>query len=231
MWTYLIIFGSAITLLIIGFVSLRYRLFTIQQKIDFSGEYRKKFLLYCNSDGNDQEAYTWLILKSNRMQDEMGSQGIYSSFSPPGGRYTYKNYPIVLNMLPELRHYIEENRQSMGTIFASTVNSYARMIDEALLRYLGSLEQRFSEATSSLKNPFIWFRAGVEQFLATPLIFLVWVGLMGSAAVWKVRGSHLFKILAGSVTIIGFISGLITIILGWNETVSLVQSTWNGLFK
>ena len=86
-------------------------------------------------------------------------------------------------MLPELRRFIDENERSMGTFFASTVDSYAKMIVEALLRYLGVLEERESAAVRSLKNPLLWFRTGVEQLLSAPLIILAWVGLVGISVV------------------------------------------------
>jgi len=99
MWTYVVPIGSMLMFLSIGFAVLRYRLSNQRQKLEFANHYRDRFIVYINSGGRDQEAYMWLTLKSNRMQNEMGSHGIYGAFSPPGGRVTYSNYPIITNMI------------------------------------------------------------------------------------------------------------------------------------
>jgi len=228
MWAYAAPIGSTLALLIVGFIVLRLRLSFLQKKLKFADLYRERFIAYCNSYGRDHEAYTWLILKSNRMQNEMGEYGVFSVFSPPGGHIRYKNYPIITNMIPELRSFIDQNERSFGAIFAPTIDSYANIIDEALLRYIGVLGDRELDSIQTLRNPLLWLRTGVEQILSAPFIILAWVGLIGSSAIWRLQGSYLFKMIAGITTIIGLVSALITIILGWDQTVDLTRSIFEN---
>mgnify|MGYP001187415582 CR=1 FL=1 len=183
----------------------------------FANEFRDRFIGYCNSKGQDHDAFDWLIRRSHRMQGDMGELGIYGAYTPPFGRYRITNYPIILNMLPELRTYIE--RDFRNSFHDQTIDSFMRAIDEALLRYLGALEGQLPRSRRRLFNPIIWFRDGVGQVLALPLLLLSWFGLLGAATVNRIEATSLFKMLAAFGGIIGVSGSAMTIFLGWSDTV------------
>jgi hypothetical protein len=225
LWSFGVPIGGTILLLGMGLFSLRSRLIEVRNKQDFVGDFRERFITYCNSRGNDRDAYTWLTLNSPRMQSEMGSYGMYEAFKPPAANYMIRNYQIITNMLPELRRYIDMNNESMGTMFASTIDGYIKAIDEALLRYIGVLDERECAAFQSLKNPLLWLRTGVEQILSTPLLILVGFGLMAGSAVRRLQSNFIFKAIAALATIVGLLSGIMTMILGWHETTDIIHLT------
>ena len=224
-WSYGAPILALFFLLIIGFVSLRRRVVSVHKDQDFADEFRGRFIEYANSGGNNQDAYTFLMLNSPRMQGEMGSYGVYSSFIPPGGNYKVSNYQIIMNMIPELRRWIDSNRESMGTMFASTVDGYIKNIDEALLRYIGVLNERETTAIENLKNPFLWLRTGVGQAISTPLLILVYFGLMTGSTLNNLQATYLFKVLNACITILGIVSAIMTIVLGWDQTIEITKQS------
>jgi hypothetical protein len=190
------------------------------QRLVLAHEFRDQFIRYCNSEGRDGEAYTWLMLNSNRVQSEMGGHGIAATFRPPAANYAIKNYPIILNMVPEIRRLFAQDE---FRLFHRMVGEYACMVDEALLRYVGALGDALDESRWRLLNPFIWFRLGVEQLLSVPVLMLRWSGLIGAGVVAAVQGNILFRGLSAAITFIGLISSVVTILLGWSDTVNLVR--------
>ena len=88
------------------------------------------------------------------------------------------------------------------------------MLDEALVRYLDSLNYRLTHSASPW-NPAILFREGIRAWIASSLTLLVWFGVLSAATVSRLTGHLAFKALAALVTVIGFISAIFTIALGW----------------
>lgn len=216
-WTYGVPLGVAVAVLATGGITLLRRVIATVENLEYANEFRNRFIEYCNSQGKNSDAYTWLTLNSARMQSEMGALGVYEAFKPPAASYMIRNYQIITNMLPELRRYIDQDRESLGTMFGSTIDSYMKAIDEALLRYIGVLQEREGTARRNLKNPLIWLRTGVEQILAIPLLIFVWFGLVGSYTVRRLQSNILFKAIAVIATLVGLISGVMTMVLGWDE--------------
>lgn len=134
--------------------------------------------------------------------------------------YAIKNYPIILNMVPEIRRLFAQDE---FRLFHRMVGDYACMVDEALLRYVGALVDALNESRRRLLNPFIWFRLSVEQLLSVPVLMLKWSGLIGAGVIAAVQGNILFRGLSAAITFIGLISSAVTILLGWSDTVKLAQ--------
>lgn len=223
-WSWGIPLGALGLLLLVGFLKLRKRVVALNKEGDFVQEFREKFINYCNSRGEDSDSYTYLMLNSARMQRDMGSMGIYGSFKPPSANYTISNYPIILNMIPEIRSFIDRDRESGFGLFAPTVDSYIKAVDEALLRYIGNLTDQNDEAYNSLKNPLLWFRSGVSQILSLPLMLFVSFGLMAGSTLRALESSYIFKAINALVSIIAIVSGIMTIILGWDQTSKILET-------
>ena len=140
---------------------------------------------------------------------EMGGLGTYTHFTD--GRYSYTNYPIIMNLIPEIRrHFDDMNRY--GNLFPEEINRYSLMIDEALVRYLGTLDYRLAHSPSQW-NRAIWFLEGVQAWLASPLTLLLWFGVLSAGTVSRLTEHPAFKALAGVAGLIGFISAVFTIAL------------------
>lgn len=219
--TYGLPIGTILFLLLTGFLTLRKRVVETHLDQNFADDFREKFIEYANSRGENQEAYTFLLLNSARMQQNMGHYGIYSSFIPRASNYSISNYQIIMNMIPELRRWIDSNRESMGTMFVSTIDSYIKNIDEALLRYIGVLAERETKAYKAIKNPFLWLRTGAGQVLSLPLILLVLFGLMTKSTLRSLQANYIFRALSALAVIITLVSGAMTILLGWEQTIEI----------
>ncbi|MBI3809356.1 MAG: hypothetical protein HY284_02715 [Nitrospirae bacterium] len=217
----LLISALFLLLLVVGFVRVVRRVRGIRGKKEFASEFLGRFREYFSSGGKDYEAYSWLVHRSPKMQTDLGSVGIMALYRPPFAQYGYRNYPIILNMLPELRR---EFADDFLTHHSSLPNEYGAAIQETLVRYLGVLDDEAVQQQLELRNPLVWLREGVRFMLLLPVLTLSWVGLISAQAVGRVSTNLLFKIVAGIVTLIGVVSGIMGIILGWEDFLKILKS-------
>jgi len=152
------------------------------------------------------------------MQNDMGSQGILSNYRPPYQNFMFKNYPIILNMIPELRAAFDD------ILLSKLAGQYSSALQESIVRHIGSIEDFLDRQRGELKNPIIWTREGVRSLAGIPANFLGWIGLISSSTAWRINSSLIFKIFSGALSLIGFVSAIITIALGWDQFLTLIDS-------
>ena len=208
----ILLFLVAIT----GLIRIANRIRSLNQRISFANEFFEKVEEYVKSGGRNIEVYSWLIHRSPKMQTSLGRIGI-AGYRPPYANYMLSNYQIILNTLPELRQALED------TLFASQAHEYYMLLQETLLRYTGVMSDLLEPQWGYLKNPIVWLREGVQLVLLVPLLLLEWAGLITSSTVSKFSGNLIFSIFSGIVTILGLLSAMITIVLGWEEFVHIVN--------
>jgi len=151
----------------------------------------------------------------------MGDGGIIA-FKQPFSNYQIPNYPIILNLLPELRKTIERL-----PISNSLVGDYAIALQEALLRHMGALEDSLQTSRNYLKNPLVWFREGVGAILFSPFSLLAWMGVIGQSTISWIKNTLIFRRVSGIITFIGAFSAIMSIVLGWEEFLTVIK----GFFK
>jgi hypothetical protein len=193
----------------IGMVTLIRSVSKIASDLEFIYEYREKFHVFA-AQGNSQ-AYAWLTLNANRMQAQMGTQGLVT-FKPPFANQMIQNYPLVINILPEIRKCLSDNLLSQNQLRA-----YASLLDEALMRYQGSLLEHHRTAVVSAKNPVFWLTSGIRSVLALPLWFLASVGILPSSFTSRIVGSNFYRVLSGMVATVGFFSAIVGLATGWEQ--------------
>ena len=66
-------------------------------------------------------------------------------------------------------------------------------------------------------NPFICFREGIRFIIGLPALILYWSGIISTRTIGAARASSVFKFISSVITLIGLISSIITILIGWNE--------------
>jgi hypothetical protein len=219
MVTALIISGLIIVLLT-GLILTFRRHSKILKDLDFAREYREKFVEFVNhyfknndrwsNKGNiDGENYVWLTMNVNKIQNKVGGFGIMT-YKPAYQNYMINNYQLIVNTLPLFREGKVENFD-------------ANSVDDCLLRYLGHLENNTQETFKNLKNPIIWFREGIREILSIPILLLSWFGIFSTRTVNRIIDSTFFKIIAGLFALVTFISGVVTIIVGYEETLAFFQ--------
>lgn len=192
-----------------GWILLAKRAHEIVERLEFAHEFAHRLNEYVSSGGTNMDSYGWLLHRSPEMQKEMAGHGIMRGFRPPFAKVMYKQYPIILNMLPSLREQFEDG------IGMSLARQYANSLEESLVRYQGALDDRLERARQDLRNPFVAFRQGVQAIVVFPGFLLHWLGL-GKAPGLYGRGAFV-RYLTGIVSIIGLLAALITIVVGWSD--------------
>ena len=156
------------------------------------------------------------------MQNDMGGQGIIHGYRPPYQNFMYKSYPIILNMIPELRQAFEDDILS-----SRLAGQYSAALQEAMVRHLGNLEDALKGQKAAIKNPIIWLREGVRGITSFPASLLGWLGIISESTAYRFQSSISIKVISGLVTIVGLVSAVFTIILGWNQFLSTINAIFS----
>lgn len=198
----------------------------LSEKSALAVDYMEHLKTYINSQGNDYESYGWLVHRSNKMQIQLGAGGIYASYRPPHANFQYSNYPIILNMLPDLRNALDDRILSDSHI----VHQYSMALQDALVRHLGSLHDIDEHNKKSLRNPVIWLREGVRAITALPLTLLGWLGALSESTVSRLASGRLFRGISAFAALVGFVSAVMGIALGWEQFILMVKALWPSAF-
>lgn len=209
-----------LTVFFIGIVQVYNRRSRVINKIDFANKYRNIFVEFANKYfknyshlsglGNlDEEIYVWLTLNVTKIQGDLGTLGVME-YIAPFKAYSISNYQIIINTIPKFRD---------GSVTNFDVNS----VDDCLLRYIGDLNGISSETDKNMKNPIIWFREGIREIISVPIFFLNWFGIISNSTVNSIKNSLIFKVIAGLFSLITFFSALVTIIVGYDQIIELIN--------
>lgn len=210
--------GVLICITLYGLVKNILWLRNINERRDFAIEFFENLKVYINSDGQNHQAYSYLLNRSNKIQKEMGGQGIAHNYRPPYQNFMYTDYPIILNMIPELRKALED------TILSRRLaGQYAGALQESLIRYIGSIEDTLEGQKRELKNPAIWLREGVRSITAFPVNMFSWFGIISESTAYKINSSFLAKAASGVITVIGLVSSVFTVVLGWKPFLDMIK--------
>lgn len=215
-----IIISGILVIFVIGFVQVYSRHNRIVKKIDFAGEYRNKFFEFSNkyfkthdrwsrSGDLDGELYVWLTMNVSKIQNYVGSFGVMS-YKPAFQNYMINNYQIIINTIPKFRE---------GQVESFDVGS----VDDCLLRYIGYLEEYQKDTLRNLKNPIIWFREGFREILSIPIFILSWFGIISNRTLNSIKDSLIYKVVSGLFALVTLISGIVTIIVGYDQTLKFIN--------
>ena len=209
--------GFLVSTHVVGLIRLLAYRRELESKRQFAHEFLSSLVRYVKSQGADYEAYAWLVQRLPRMQTHLGILGIAASYRPPFANYAFSNYQIVVNTLPELR-------RSLQSPFSNRVAlDYVAIIQECVLRHLGSLDDQQERTAQDLRNPMIWFREGIQFLLIVPALMLSWMGLITSANAVRLRASATFRLLSALVAIAGFVGAVIGIVTDWESFSGIIR--------
>lgn len=191
---------------IIGGIALFVELIKLSKKTEFVGSFITKFQRFAKTyqDDFDGKIYGWLLENSVKMQSMMGQLGTMM-YRPPFASYAHTNYQLVLNVIPEMR-----TGQAHPHLVAA--------LEDALIRYYGTLNDRHDSSQSRIKNPLMLIREGFSIILLLPWMILYGFGILSSNAISKASTNPFIKILSAILAIVAFISSLVTIFGGWDTT-------------
>ena len=145
----------------------------------------------------------------SKIQSNLGTFGVMD-YIAPFQTYRVSNYQIVINTIPKFRD---------GTVKDFDVNS----VDDCLLRYIGYLEEYSQDTQKNLRNPIVWFREGFREVLSIPIFILNWFGIISNRTVNSIKDSLIYKVIAGLIALVTLVSGLVTIVVGYDQTLEFIN--------
>ena len=187
----------------------------LKKKRRFAETFLARFRSLAHDDVFDEETYAWLVAHSARMQEHLGLMGLaaYQSTSP----YDLTSMPadpLIVNTLPELRGgHPRPDRIAL--------------CEEAMMLYLGMLDEERAGYTKHFINPIIWLGEGVRTALLLPFLTLQWLGLFKETFINRLDRSAVFTLLSGLVAVVGLAASVMIVVLGWEQFTDLTQ-TWVG---
>ncbi|MCW7467878.1 hypothetical protein [Leptospira levettii] len=172
--------------------------------------FRKIFIKYVTSNGEDNSSYIWLTKNSNKMQNNLGRQGIVT-FKQAFDQGIITNYSLIINGITQVRTYFEQ--PYLGNLAIQT----SQVIDDSLIRKIGDFEEQ-SEILSSKKfNPIELYRKGWKEIIFFPVTLVGWLGLISIQSVENYSQSLLLKFISGIFAILGLLGSIITIVTGYKQ--------------
>ena len=139
---------------VIGFASNFLRMRRKAKYLNLVAEFLEKFISWVNGKGEDYQLYNWLIAKSDFVQTIIGRFGLIH-FRAPFNSYSVKNYPVILNAIPEIRKQFDKTFP-----VGNALSFYVDTVDGCLRRYLGSQEELGKDDIKNLINPVKLFCGG-----------------------------------------------------------------------
>ncbi len=183
-------------------------------------DFGNRLKTYWDSAGNDQQTYLELVRDSALIQSELGGFGVVD-WKPHGANYIMHDYQLVVNGLGEIQHWLPQ-RALFSTV--DPAKDYADAIRDALLRFVGVLEQREHRVLADIRNPLILFREGIRALITIPVWIAGSLGLITQDTVGRVRTGAVARVLGGIVATIGFVSAIIGAVTGWRAFLDIIRS-------
>jgi hypothetical protein len=202
-------------IIFIGFSFRLYCINSLLKRRSFTVSFRNLFIEMVNLFYEDyiikDSLYKKYIHEVDAIQEELGSDGILSNYIDQGVHYL--NYPVFSNVIPELRavDVIGDNR-----IKIKQISHLVGICCDSLNRHIGNLERRLKRERKAIFNPFSCFILGIRFVIHIPEDILFRCGFVSHNEI--LSSNSLYKTIGMSVTIIGVVSSVTTIMLVWNVT-------------
>ena len=204
-------------LVITGFIANVINIRTCSNNYNFLVEYRDKFSKFIsdllNKNKYSNKDYEWLMSNSDKVQIILGDAGIISYKDISG---YYPKYQIVINFMNEVMSLL-----SKGLI--GTESEKITWCHNASLTKMGIYDEYIKKEIKRTFNPLYDLTSGIKVILGIPLDILYSIGLISSKNLTKIKDNVLFKILGGIISLLTFLSTIMSIVLGWNDFVNLIK--------
>ncbi len=217
--------GIMLGIIIFGHILKRLDSNKLGERVKFTADYHKTFIELVNvlfsTRQIDSVLYGKCIHDVDRIQTELGDEGLLAEILDPLRGIHSRNYPLLLNTLPQLRSMVSMLDNS---IMVERLNEQIRLCDDALRRHIGILENAIESELTGWLNPFSCFEKGINYIVGLPLEVLYWCGILSLHNNRTIHGNIIFKGISKIVTLLGLIGSVITIGLGWTDFSSLWRS-------
>lgn len=204
---------------IIGVIKILLARNTINKMHKFAIEYYQSFSTFSSAVTGisnvpvDGSQFIWLIKNSDRIQNDVGRIGIIK-YKPAGANYFIENYHLIISTIMMFQEGQYERYNIQG-------------VQNCILRHIGILEDEIDSYNKNLLNPLIWFREGIRFIIGLPILLLREFGIITAGNANAVFRSLIFKIIAGIIALVSFLANLMTIILGQEQSLKIIQQVLN----
>lgn len=186
-------------LILIGFIKNFMRLLNLSKDIDFLGHYTENYVKYCNNYlGKDIRSEEENKLYIRLLSDAPKAQTLLTVAG-------YINYISLINTVQLLRNPPSFGRDDFETLYNNLVMQVSRINELGV------------NTRKETLNPFILLREGVQFFVTLPISLLYWTGLIKYSTQYKLSNNFFIKFINFLIILIGFVSAIFTIVLGWEQ--------------
>ncbi|WP_241138637.1 hypothetical protein [Bacillus mycoides] len=211
------IIGVTLVLILVGFIKNAMRLIKLNKNIEFLGQYTKNYVEYCNSylgknfrSEEENKIYIKLISEAPKAQLLLMDAG-YVDYKLAGTWSYIPNYQILINTVQTLRNPPAFGREEYEMLYNILIMQVSR---------LNELGEKTKKETF---NPIILLREGVQFFVTLPISLLFWTGLIKYSTQYKLSNNFFVKFISFLIIIIGLVSSIFTIVLGWEQFEGIVK--------
>ena len=212
-----------LAVIIIGHVLFRFSVKNLKRRIDFATDFHNNFVEVAENylmkgHIDSSKNYNYCIANIDRIQAELGRDGIvYMSDNLRGVRVN--KYALFSNIFVEMR-------QSSGLMFTSIMKErmsslFGTCVD-VLRKHIGNLEYEIDLVRKKLYNPFSCFSKTIQWIVDLPIKILVSFGIINHNRRNMILNNLIYKIISLAINVIGFVSAVMTIMLGWNEFFKMI---------
>lgn len=213
-----------ITLLVcfIGWIYQKIEIKNLRKSKQFTVEFQKNFdklvNYYFKHYQLDSKFYQIYMHDLDAMQMELGDDGVVAGMYDPLKGLKVQGYQPLPNVIEEMRETTDDDA---NPISVKRVQQVIGLCDDSLNRHSGNLDRKISKATTGRFNPIVWFGYGIKAILRLPVKVLVWLNVVNENTETRISGGRLFHLVNMIITLIGFVSAIMTIALGWDQFIAL----------
>ena len=128
------------------------------ETIEFSNRFIELANYYIEHCSIEPELYAVCIHDVDKIQEELGNDGVLAEFVDPFKQIKGRNYQLFMNILPEMRSMVN---QLDSIMIRERIGQLPGLCDDALRRHVGNLDRVIEQEKKSILNPFLCFGSGI----------------------------------------------------------------------
>ena len=200
-------------IIVVGCIRLWIQYFSLKTQLEFAKEYLqnyRKLIQQYQQNHFETEIYNWLMLRSARIQIQLGIFGL-ANHIPPLGNSAIQNYQLIVNTLPQIR---------TDRVYKESVSA----VEDGLVRYIGWQEDSINVYFWRNLNPLAWLKEGIQFIFLLPIRILEWSGLTNEGSTEKISSKSFVRIIVGITTIVSIFGTIMGIVVDLPEFVKIAVS-------
>lgn len=214
---------ATLAVMLIGHILSRVALADYEKRAKKTAEFRDKFISLANHYMQyhevNAELYQDCIREVDVIQAELGYDGIIAEFIDQLKNMKMRNMQVLVNIFPEMISMVS---QMDSHIIQVRMNQYFHYCIDSMEKHIGRLSRMDEAERKQLWNPIACFGKGMRGVISFPLDALYWLGLLNARSNRAIQDNVVFKLIGKVVTVVGFISSVMGIVLGCDEFIKII---------